>query len=95
MALTRRQKAFLSKLCEIHSSTGRPAHYSRVAEELGVNRFSAHDMLRGLEDKGVVAHVRNIVGLALAAPRAHRTFPRILRLSKNASHRVSIPASAV
>jgi hypothetical protein len=53
--LTRRQRAFLAKLSEIYSETGRPVHYSNVAEELGVNRFSAYDMLRLLEEKGVVA----------------------------------------
>ena len=53
--LTRRQRTFLAKLLELYMRTGRHVHYSRVAEEVGVSRFSAYDMLRVLEEKGVVA----------------------------------------
>jgi Mn-dependent DtxR family transcriptional regulator len=30
-------------------------HYSRLAERLGVSRFTAYDMLRLLEEKGFVS----------------------------------------
>jgi hypothetical protein len=35
--------------------TGQKVHYSRVAEEVGVSGISAYDMLKVLEEKGVVA----------------------------------------
>ena len=51
--LTRRQKAFLEKLKEMYQRSNRPIHYSQVAKELGVSRFSAYDMLQLLEQKGL------------------------------------------
>ena len=50
--LTARQRAFLDKLLELYREHKGPVHYSTVAEQLGVNRFSAYDMLRVLEEKG-------------------------------------------
>jgi DNA-binding PadR family transcriptional regulator len=55
MELTPRQQAFLDALFDLYCELGGPVHYSVVAERLGVNRFSAYDMLRLLEQKGVVA----------------------------------------
>src|SRR5919204_6366231 len=54
MRLTRRQQDFLRKLLDLYHETQRPIHYSQVAEALGVNRFSAYDMLKLLEQKGYV-----------------------------------------
>ena len=51
--LTRRQGAFLEKLKELYQRSKRPVHYSQVAKELGVSRFSAYDMLQILEQKGL------------------------------------------
>jgi hypothetical protein len=53
MKLTTRQQAFLDKLFELYREFNGPVHYSVVAERLGVNRFSAYDMLKLLEKKGV------------------------------------------
>jgi hypothetical protein len=50
--LTRRQRAFLDKLLQLYRERRGPVHYSDVAERLGVNRFSAYDMLKVLEKKG-------------------------------------------
>lgn len=50
--LTARQRAFLDKLLELYREHRGPVHYSDVAERLGVNRFSAYDMLKVLEKKG-------------------------------------------
>ena len=50
--LTSRQKAFLDKLLQLYRERRGPVHYSDVAERLGVNRFSAYDMLKVLEKKG-------------------------------------------
>lgn len=53
--LTARQKAFLDKLLELSREHQGPVHYSDVAKRLGVNRFSAYDMLKVLEKKGFAA----------------------------------------
>jgi hypothetical protein len=55
MNLTPRQQAFLDKLFDLYRELGGPVHYSVVAERLGVNKFSAYDMLKLLEEKGVAA----------------------------------------
>jgi hypothetical protein len=51
--LTSRQRAFLDKLLDLYREHQGPVHYSLVAEKLGVNKFSAYDMLKLLEKKGV------------------------------------------
>jgi DNA-binding IclR family transcriptional regulator len=50
--LTARQRAFLDQLHQLYRERRGPVHYSDVAERLGVNRFSAYDMLKVLEQKG-------------------------------------------
>jgi len=55
MKLTPRQQAFLDKLFELYREFKGPVHYSVVADKLGVNKFSAYDMLKVLEEKGVAA----------------------------------------
>lgn len=55
MKLTARQRTFLDKLFDLYRERQGPVHYSVVAERLGVNRFSAYDMLKVLERKGVAA----------------------------------------
>jgi DNA-binding IclR family transcriptional regulator len=53
--LTPRQRTFLDKLRELYREHKGPVHYSDLARRLGVNRFSAYDMLKVLEKKGVVS----------------------------------------
>jgi len=53
--LTSRQQMFFDKLLELCREQNGPVHYSEVAERLGVNRFSAYDMLKVLEEKGFVS----------------------------------------
>ncbi|MDH3674783.1 MAG: hypothetical protein OES12_04740 [Anaerolineae bacterium] len=55
MKLTPRQQTFLDKLFELYDEFKGPVHYSIVADKLGVNKFSAYDMLKVLEEKGVAA----------------------------------------
>ncbi len=55
MKLTPRQQAFLDKLFDLYCEFDGPVHYSVVAEHLGVNKFSAYDMLKLLEEKGLAA----------------------------------------
>ena len=50
--MTYRTKMFLCTLAELYRAKGGPVHYSGVATRLGVNRFSAYDMLKAQEDKG-------------------------------------------
>ena len=54
MELTLRQRAFFNKLLDLYKEAQRPIHYTVVAQKLGVNRFSAYDMLKLLEEKGLV-----------------------------------------
>jgi len=54
MELTFRQKAFLSKLLDIYREMQEPVHYSVIARHLGLNSSTAYDMLRLLEQKGMV-----------------------------------------
>jgi hypothetical protein len=53
--LTARQRVFLDKLLELYREHKAPVHYSDIASRLGVNRFSAYDMLKVLEQKGFAA----------------------------------------
>ena len=53
--LTFRQKVFLSKLLDFYRETQEPLHYSVVAERLGLSNSTAYDMLRLLEQKGMVS----------------------------------------
>lgn len=55
LKLTPRQQTFLDKLFELYRENGGSVHYSVVAERLGVNRFSAYDMLKVLEEKELAA----------------------------------------
>ena len=55
MKLTFRQKAFLAKLLDVYREMREPVHYSVIAERLGVSSSTAYDMLRLLEQKGVVS----------------------------------------
>jgi DNA-binding MarR family transcriptional regulator len=54
MELTLRQKAFFDMLVDLYREAKRPVHYSVLGERLGVSRFSAYDMLKLLEAKGLV-----------------------------------------
>jgi len=54
MELTFRQKTFLSKLLDLYHEMREPVHYSLVAERLGLSGSTAYDMLRLLEQKGMV-----------------------------------------
>lgn len=57
--LTARQRAFLARLVEIYHEFKRPIHYSIVARSLGLSNSTAYDMLRVLEDKGMVSSQYN------------------------------------
>ncbi len=54
MELTFRQKVFLSKFLDTYWETHKSIHYSIIARKLGLNNSTAYDMLRLLEQKGMV-----------------------------------------
>src|SRR5215470_16828736 len=54
MALTKRQMAFIERLVDLYHESSGPIHYSLLAQRLGVSRFTAYDMQRLLEEKGLV-----------------------------------------
>jgi DNA-binding PadR family transcriptional regulator len=54
MNLTRRQEEFVRSLLDLYGELQEPFHYSELAGRLGVSRFTAYDMLRVLEEKGIV-----------------------------------------
>ena len=55
MDLTTRQGAFLVQLLDLYHEQQSPVHYTKVADRIGVTKYSAYDMLKLLERKGVVA----------------------------------------
>ena len=69
--LTARQQAFLEKLQELYREHKGPVHYSAVAERLGVNRFSAYDMLKVLEKKGFASSSYALRSAAPATATGH------------------------
>ncbi len=54
MKLTRRQQDFLNKFLDLYREAKKPLHYTYIAEHLGVRPLTAYDMLRLLEERGLV-----------------------------------------
>jgi len=54
LGLTKRKEQFLAKLKELHDKLKLPVSYQKLAEEMGVSRWTAYDMLRALENEGLV-----------------------------------------
>jgi len=52
--LTRRQEAFIHKLLDLYREAEAPVHYADVARALEVRPVTAYEMLRLLEEKGLV-----------------------------------------
>ena len=55
MKITRRQETFIYNLLDLYRELDGPIHYSVLAERVGVSPFTAYDMLRLLEEKGLAA----------------------------------------
>lgn len=53
--LTRRQQEFLSQFLDVYKTTDEPIHYVALAERLGIGKVTAYEMLRLLEERGLVA----------------------------------------
>jgi hypothetical protein len=52
--LTRRQQQFLSRFLDIYRVKDEPIHYVALAEHLGIGNVTAYEMLRLLEERGLV-----------------------------------------
>lgn len=57
MRLTKRQQEFLKGLWELYTELHQPVPYALVGARLGASGFTAYDMLRVLEAKGLVTSV--------------------------------------
>jgi energy-coupling factor transport system substrate-specific component len=55
MKLTGRQREFLRRFLDLYRGTKQPIHYAQLAEKVGVSKPTAYDMLRLLEERGLVA----------------------------------------
>lgn len=54
LKLTFRQKAFLSKVIDVYREMKEPIHYTAIAKKLGLSKSTTYDMLRILEQKGMM-----------------------------------------
>ena len=52
--LTRRQRDFLSKFLDLYHKMDVPIHYGTLAEHLSISNVTAYEMLRLLEQKGLI-----------------------------------------
>jgi DNA-binding MarR family transcriptional regulator len=55
MKLTRRQETFVHSILDLYRESNGPIHYSVLAAKIGVSPFTAYDMVRVLEKKGLVS----------------------------------------
>lgn len=53
--LTERRKQFLRSLLDMYRRTQLPVHYETLAQRLGVSKWTAYDVLRALEEQGLLA----------------------------------------
>jgi len=53
--LTYRQHQFLSQFMDLYQEMYQPLHYGVIAERLGVGKVTAYEMLRLLEERGLIA----------------------------------------
>ncbi len=74
LKLTRRQEDFIHKLLDLSRELEGPIHYSKLAERLGVSPFTAYDMLRLLEEKGLVTSEYHLAQGKSGPGRAERVF---------------------
>ncbi len=52
--MTRRQQEFLSRFLDLYWEVQEPIHYTEIAKRLGIGRITAYEMLRLLEERGLV-----------------------------------------
>ncbi|WP_066304780.1 helix-turn-helix domain-containing protein [Bacillus sp. FJAT-29814] len=54
MSITKRRREFLDHIYRQYNKTSLPVHYSEVAEAIGVSKWTAYDVLKELENQGLV-----------------------------------------
>lgn len=54
LSLTKRRQEFLDHIYRQFKKTNNPVHYSKVAEAIGVSKWTAYDVLKELENQGLV-----------------------------------------
>jgi len=74
MKLTGRQRAFLSQFLDLYRESREPLHYTDVAQRLGVSKITAYDMLRLLEERGLVQSEYVLRGKGQGAGRSSIVF---------------------
>ena len=74
MKLTGRQRAFLSQFLDLYRESRGPLHYTDVAQRLGVSKITAYDMLRLLEERGLVQSEYVLRGEGQGAGRSSIVF---------------------
>lgn len=74
MHITPRQKEFLSKVIDLYQLAGKPIHYTSIAENLGISKWSAYDMMKLLEGKGLVTSDYNVQGVGKEGGRSSIVF---------------------
>ncbi len=74
MDLNFRQKVFLSELLDVYHEMREPVHYSVVAKRMGLSDSTAYDMLRLLEQKGMVGSEYTIPKVASGPGRSSILF---------------------
>ena len=89
MKLTRRQEEFVQNLVDLNHLLDGPIHYSVLAERLGVSPFTAYDMLRLLDEKGMVTSAYHLPQERSGPGRAERVF---FATEKGRAHRERILA---
>lgn len=86
--LTRRQEEFLRNMIDLYRQVREPAHYSVLAERLGVSRFTAYDMLRLLEEKGLVVSTYQMPEERIGPGRAEVLFQPTAKAQRLFDHLV-------
>jgi DNA-binding PadR family transcriptional regulator len=74
MKLTGRQKSFLSQFLDLYRESQEPLHYTHVAQRLGVSKITSYDMLRLLEERGLVKSEYILRGEGRGAGRSSIVF---------------------
>jgi len=74
MELTGRQRSFLNQFLDLYRETQGPLHYTAVAQRLGVSKITAYDMLRLLEERGLVQSEYVLRGKGRGAGRSSIVF---------------------
>ena len=74
MKLTGRQRAFLSTFLDLYREAQEPLHYTAVAQQLEVSKITAYDMLRLLEERGLVQSEYVLRGKGQGAGRSSIVF---------------------